>query len=90
MPYVDQRLQNHLDPSIHLLVKALRSLPTDMGGPLNYAITRLLLETLPADYRYTDLRDAIAALEMAKLEFYRKKVSPYEDAKAILNGDVYE
>jgi hypothetical protein len=29
-------------------------------------------------------------LESVKLEFYRRKVAPYEEHKRIVNGDVYK
>jgi len=32
---------------------------------------------------------ALGAIECAKLEFIRRVVSPYEDAKIVANGDVY-
>lgn len=31
----------------------------------------------------------VGALESAKLELYRRKVSPYEDQKIEANGDVW-
>ena len=88
MPHIDQKQRAQLDPAIHLLARALRAC-TDLDGPLNYAITMLLLSSLPDNYRYSHLSDALKALEMAKLEFYRKRVAPYEDEKAEENGDVY-
>lgn len=90
MPHIRQEQRDQLDPAIHLLVRAIRCLPIEMDGPLNYAITRLLLGILPTHYRYSDLRDALGTLDAVKLEFYRKKVAPYEDEKALENGDVYQ
>ena len=60
-------------------------------GQLNYAITQLLVTYLKAspDYGYTALNDCIGALEAAKLEFYRRVVIPFENAKKDANGDVY-
>lgn len=65
-------------------------------GHLNYLITQLCLAyingTKASGYaaRYQDYNDVVGALEGAKLEFYRRAVSPYEDAKIEENGDVYE
>lgn len=57
-------------------------------GDLNFAITKLLLLTLPHS-TYSQLGDAIKALECAKLEFYRRMLAPYKDKKCEENGDVY-
>jgi hypothetical protein len=38
---------------------------------------------------YARLAEILAALESAKLEFYRRVVAPYEDKKCAENGDVY-
>ena len=37
---------------------------------------------------YADYAEVLAALEAAKLEFYRRHVAPYEDKKIKENGDV--
>ncbi len=38
---------------------------------------------------YQTYNDIIGALENAKLEFFRRKISPYEDRKKESNGDIY-
>ena len=58
-------------------------------GELNYAITKLVLEYLPATPSYADLNCVVGVLESAKLEFYRKMISKYEDQKCFENGEVY-
>ena len=68
----------------------MRELGPDTAGELNYAITKLVLGALPPAPRYEDYNRAIGVLESAKLEFYRKMVSHYEDQKAFENGDVYQ
>lgn len=60
---------------------------SDVGG-LTYLIYRLCLDALPESPRYRDLHAVIGALEAAKLEFYRRRVAPYEDVKIRENGDV--
>ena len=66
----------------------------DNAGELNFAITTLIVEYL--FYRegrrlnYQSINDCLGALEGAKLEFYRRIVSPYEEGKIITNGDVYD
>jgi len=56
-------------------------------GDLNYIITRILLSTNPSCY--ADYNKLIGVLESAKLEFYRRAISKYEDVKMKNNGDVY-
>lgn len=59
-------------------------------GELNYAITMLLKNYFRAHGAgYGAINDCIGALEGAKLEFYRRVASPYEDTKIEQNGDVY-
>ncbi len=59
-------------------------------GELNYAITMLLINYIVYKGKsYTFMNDCLGALEGAKLEFYRRAVAPYEDAKIKENGDVY-
>lgn len=93
MPYIKREDRDALDPTIYLLVKTLVSrypMGKDLAGPLNYAITRLLLDTTPVNPRYSRLALVTGILETIKLEMYRRMVAPYEDAKAEENGDVYE
>lgn len=59
-------------------------------GELNFAITELCLEYLDGEApSYRDFIDVIGVLESCKLEFYRRAVVPYEEAKILENGDVY-
>lgn len=81
MPYIkqEQRLQ--------LATQRIR--PTD-PGQLNYMITMLCVEYCEnIGFKYQTANDVLGALEGAKLEFYRRIVSPYEDKKIKENGDVY-
>lgn len=60
------------------------------AGELNFAITALVVDYIARDgLGYQSYNDALGALEGAKLELYRRRVSPYEDRKCALNGDVY-
>ena len=78
MPYIKeedrQRFQIGLD-----CVK--RQCPKT-AGELNYVITKIMHEYLNRNGKcYQTMNDIVGALEGAKLEFYRKVVSPYEDVK---------
>lgn len=60
------------------------------AGELNYVITNLLISY--TDFKglnYETINSIIGVLECAKLEYYRRLASPYEDAKILQNGDVY-
>jgi hypothetical protein len=56
---------------------------------LNYIIT-VLCKKYIQDHgeSYQHYNDIIGVLECAKMEFYRRKIVPYEDIKILSNGDV--
>lgn len=92
MPYIKQAKRDELDAPINELLNSLRGLDSDdplndMGGNLNYVITRLLNQCY--GQRYSEMAEAVSVLEMAKQEYYRKRAAPYEDQKAFDNGDVF-
>ena len=91
MPYIKAEKREPLDPAIDLLLNALRELESDdpsndMGGNLNYVITRLLHRCYST--KYSEMAQAVSVLEMAKLEYYRKVAAPYENQKEFENGSV--
>ena len=61
------------------------------SGELNYRLTKTVREYM-ADkgISYATINDIVGALEACKLEFYRRVVTPYEQSKLEVNGDVYE
>ena len=82
MPYIKQQRR----------AKMANNLCPDNAGELNYIITELCLLYLysrPKMTNYEALNDIVGALECAKLEFYARKVRPYEDIKIKENGDIY-
>lgn len=88
MPYIKQdELKDALDKGLDAFFGKV-ALPMS-EGELNYAITQLVLGFLPDDPKYADYNSVVGVLESAKLEFYRRAVSPYENQKAFDNGDVY-
>jgi hypothetical protein len=59
-------------------------------GELNYKITTEINGYLyRSGHSYQVINDIIGVLEAAKLEFYRRVATPYEDTKIQENGDVY-
>lgn len=60
------------------------------AGELNYIFTLIIKEYLEVQGEsYQAYNDIIGALEGAKLELYRRRIAPYENAKRDINGDVY-
>lgn len=91
MPYIKQDKREVLNPAIEQLLNSLRELESDdplndMGGNLNYAITRLLMRCY--GQKYSEMAQAVSVLEMAKLEYYRVVCGPYETQKSYDNGSV--
>ena len=60
------------------------------AGELNFAITDLIQNYLDSEkLNYQSINDIVGALEVAKAEFQRRVVAPYEDIKIRDNGDCY-
>lgn len=85
MPYVDQEARKQLN---------VGAVPRK-AGELNYVLTKACLRYLRniegpgRKLGYQDFNDVIGALECAKMELYRRMISPYEDVKKTENGDVF-
>ena len=89
MPYVDRASRARLRPIVDGLAQTL---PADAtAGELNYLFTRLALEFLRRrGVSYQSLNDVTGALHNCASELYRRVVAPYEDAKILANGDVFD
>ena len=85
MPYINSSDRKQYDESINDLVKKL---DIKGAGDLNYIISALCWRSFTQLECYQRANDIIGALEGAKLEFYRRRVAPYEDGKIESNGDV--
>lgn len=83
MPYIKKEDRKRLDTMIGDLADSIYG---DVGK-MNYVITSLLLGQHSSCY--SDYNAIIGVLESTKLEFYRRAVASYEEAKRIENGDVY-
>lgn len=80
MPYIPQQHRDDIEPDI---LYGARS-----SGDLTFQLSAVVLRYLGDEPRFSDFADAIAALECAKLELYRRSVAPYETKKASENGDL--
>lgn len=87
MPYIEQRKRKDLD-------KWLKGLYVGILGPgeLNYLITKIIQKYVDEKglEKYQFHNDVMGVLSCVKEEWYRRKVSPYEDRKIKENGDVFE
>lgn len=87
MPYIKPNDRPAIDEKIQELVKYLQSQPVEnQDGDLNYAISRIIHQLYPE--KYFHYNRALGVLAAIQLEFYRRKVAPYEDEKIAENGDV--
>lgn len=82
MPYIKQRDRVEID-------NAINQLNIHDCGELNYAITTMTQNFLKKKgQNYANINEVVGVLECAKLEFYRRIATPYEDKKIAENGDV--
>jgi hypothetical protein len=87
MPYIEKKRRKEIEEKLFVdgVLPVLNS-----AGELNYFVTLLAINYLEdRGLNYQSMNDVFGALEGAKLEFYRRVVVPYEDAKARENGDLY-
>jgi hypothetical protein len=82
MPYIaDNQRREKLDDGLETPMNA---------GELNFKITKLLDNYLyHHGLSYTTMNEIVGVMECAKLEFYRRIASPYEEKKIRENGDVF-
>ena len=90
MPYVDQETRKRFNSLTHMDLLDVIGKGCKSPGDLNYAITRIVNGYIEKrGLSYTVGNEAIGVLECAKLELYRRVLSPYENIKQRENGDVY-
>jgi hypothetical protein len=88
MPYISGDRRALYDERIAAISHQINA--ATPAGDLTYIITRLLVDwTEKRSLSYASLAEAVAVLETAKLEFYRRVGGPYEDQKISDNGDAY-
>ena len=88
MPYIPKEQRIKIDSAISELVNKMSSLPkADRAGVLNYTVSTMIDSLYKL--KYSEVNEAIGALECIKQEYYRRIASPYEDIKIEQNGDVF-
>lgn len=79
MPYIKKQYRELIKYGTHPVT----------SGELNYKFSMIIQQYLTdKGLCYKNINDILGALEGAKLEFYRRVVSPYEDKKIKENGDL--
>lgn len=86
MPYIQSQERSALDNIVDDLVEQLSI--DGRAGDLNYVISNILVKSLFGIESYKLHNENIGVLESVKLEYYRRKVAPYEDKKINDNGDI--
>lgn len=93
MPYIKKEDRKDYDDVIGELVdRLLGKGPKESGmavpGDVNYVVSSIIWKLFDAKTSYTNGNNLIGALECVKQEFYRRKLTPYENEKIIENGDI--
>lgn len=84
MPYITKDRREVFDKYLEKMAKEVET-----EGELNYCIYKLAtLVTSRRGESYANLAMCSSAMEHAKLEWYRKRLAPYEDVKIAENGDI--
>lgn len=89
MPYIKQERRKELDTKISELFSQTLNV-----GDLNYIISRIIQENMKQAqnndmFNYAFCNNIIGVLECAKIEFYNRVVTPYENQKIQENGELY-
>jgi hypothetical protein len=80
MPYISKSDRDRLNSG----------LAATEPGELNYIITNEIVNYIRTKgLSYATINEIVGVLECAKLELYRRVLTPYEDQKMKDNGDVY-
>lgn len=93
MPYIAHKDRGELAPQIDALAEKIVQMVINKGddtsyfGLLNYAITSLILRTIPRK-KYWIIAGVTGVLQNIITEFYRKYAAPYEEEKIAENGDL--
>jgi hypothetical protein len=92
MPYINKEDREYISRDWLITQLALRIKEVPSGkkkGALNYVVSRIALQVFGKG-GYTEISDAIAALQDAADEIKRRKLAPYEDECILKNGDLDE
>ena len=89
MPYIKKADREKFDETITQLANLMIYKSEGWrSGDLNYVVSKLIWKLFDNDKRYQTANDIWGALNGVIMEFYRRKVAPYEDEKIKENGDL--
>ena len=91
MPYIEQDDRAIYESGIQAFRDAFAAVRAG-DGDLNYVLTSVAIAWMmyhKPPYNYSLRGRVLLAFEAAKLEYYRRVMAPYEDAKIVANGDVF-
>ena len=89
MPYIKKEDRIKFDENICDLVNKITNDGVDFKvGEVNYIISSIVWKLFQGNMSYTNGNNLMGVLECVKQEFYRRKLSQYEDKKITENGDL--
>ncbi len=84
MPYIKQAKRIQMEPHLNALATHIEN-----GGDLNYCFSMLCKRFMEMfQESYANYATCVSSLECAKIELYRRHITPYEDKKIEENGDL--
>ena len=84
MPYINAERRKIFDSQLKKCAENIES-----EGELNYCLYRLACLLIDrTGESYAKLAMCSSAMEHAKMEWYRRRLAPYEDEKIKENGDI--
>lgn len=83
MPYIKKAQRTNLDKIVQQIVEF-----NPNPGQFNYLVSKTLWTMFDKQNSYDVANAMIGALECIKLEFYRRRLSGYENEKIVENGDL--
>jgi hypothetical protein len=85
MPYIKQEIREELKELTNIIEKY----PLANAEEVNYIVTLIFNKYIKhKQVSYENFNSFVGALFCCVLEFYRRKIAPYEDIKIKDNGDV--
>lgn len=90
MPYIKELDRKKYDSLIEDVVDALtgHGFEANSTGDINYVISNIIWQLFDKQPSYKVANELMGVIECVKQEFYRRRVSPYEDEKIHINGDI--
>lgn len=89
MPYIKEEQRDSLNNAVNEVLYALENKGQPVvAGQVNYVLSKIVWELFKDNTNYDTANMLVGVLESVKMEFYRRKVVPYEEQKMLENGDL--